>query len=87
MAELPKQDKVFSRDDVAAHNKDGDLWIIVEDKVYDMSSFQNLHPGGKKGSWYRSLLCSVRFVILLMCGSAPRRRGNGRIEKVSKVSW
>ena len=52
MAEQTKEDKdkIFSKDDVAAHNKDGDLWIIVEDKVYDMSSFQKLHPGGEKGS-------------------------------------
>lgn len=28
------------------HNKEGDLWIIVDTAVYDVSDFADLHPGG-----------------------------------------
>lgn len=28
------------------HNKDGDLWVIIDAKVYDLSRFKDLHPGG-----------------------------------------
>ena len=28
------------------HNKDGDCWIAVNNKVYDLSKFAMLHPGG-----------------------------------------
>lgn len=41
-----KETKTFSREDVAHHNKDGDLWIIIDSKVYDISRFKDLHPGG-----------------------------------------
>lgn len=37
----------FTRDEVAKHNKPGDLWIIVDTKVYDLSKFASLHPGGQ----------------------------------------
>ncbi|OAX31304.1 hypothetical protein K503DRAFT_653791, partial [Rhizopogon vinicolor AM-OR11-026] len=28
------------------HNKEGDLWVIIDSKVYDLSRFADLHPGG-----------------------------------------
>jgi len=37
----------FSAAEVAKHNK-GDLWIIVDEDVYDVTKFQDEHPGGKK---------------------------------------
>ncbi|KAI0475365.1 acyl-CoA dehydrogenase NM domain-like protein [Xylariaceae sp. FL0804] len=40
--------KTFSKDAVASHNKGDDLWIIVDDDVYDLTKFQEEHPGGKK---------------------------------------
>jgi len=33
-------------DEVAKHNKEGDLWVVVDSIVYDLSKFGNLHPGG-----------------------------------------
>ncbi|KAA1465947.1 acyl-CoA dehydrogenase [Dentipellis sp. KUC8613] len=41
-----KQLKEFTREEVALHNKEGDLWIIVDSKVYDLSRFAKMHPGG-----------------------------------------
>ncbi|KAH9950153.1 acyl-CoA dehydrogenase [Amylocystis lapponica] len=38
--------RTFSADEVAQHNKKGDVWIIIDSNVYDISRFANLHPGG-----------------------------------------
>ncbi|TCD69164.1 hypothetical protein EIP91_008460 [Steccherinum ochraceum] len=38
--------KTFAVEEVAQHNKPGDLWIIVDANVYDVSKFAQLHPGG-----------------------------------------
>ncbi|CAG7850307.1 SubName: Full=Uncharacterized protein {ECO:0000313/EMBL:KIM24952.1} [Serendipita indica DSM 11827] len=40
-----ERNQVFTREEVA-HNKKGDLWIIIDSNVYDLSRFANLHPGG-----------------------------------------
>ncbi|OQO12592.1 hypothetical protein B0A48_02054 [Cryoendolithus antarcticus] len=40
--------KTFSASEVAAHKKPDDLWIIVDEDVYDLTKFQDEHPGGKK---------------------------------------
>ncbi|KAH9049217.1 acyl-CoA dehydrogenase [Lactarius deliciosus] len=41
-----KQLKEFTVEEVARHNKEGDLWIVIDSRVYDVSRFANLHPGG-----------------------------------------
>ncbi|OAQ66169.1 acyl-CoA dehydrogenase [Pochonia chlamydosporia 170] len=40
--------KVFTTSDVASHNKGDDMFIIVDGDVYDITKFQDDHPGGKK---------------------------------------
>ncbi|KIW98921.1 uncharacterized protein Z519_00584 [Cladophialophora bantiana CBS 173.52] len=40
--------KRFSAADVASHNKANNLYIIVDEDVYDLTKFQDEHPGGKK---------------------------------------
>ena len=40
--------KTFTAGDVAAHNKPDSLYIIVDGDVYDLTKFQDDHPGGKK---------------------------------------
>jgi cytochrome b involved in lipid metabolism len=37
--------KTFSAGDVASHNKPTDLYIIVDEDVYDLTTFQDEHPG------------------------------------------
>ncbi|KAF8149866.1 peroxisomal acyl-CoA-dehydrogenase [Crassisporium funariophilum] len=41
-----KELRSFTRAEVAKHNKDGDIWIIIDAKVFDVSKFKDLHPGG-----------------------------------------
>ncbi|PGG97235.1 hypothetical protein GX51_07434 [Blastomyces parvus] len=40
--------KSFSKMEVSSHNKDGDIWVIIDEEIYDISTFQDEHPGGKK---------------------------------------
>ncbi|KAJ7284912.1 acyl-CoA dehydrogenase/oxidase [Mycena rebaudengoi] len=38
--------KQFSTEEVSKHAKEGDLWIIIDAKVFDLSKFAAMHPGG-----------------------------------------
>jgi len=38
--------KVYTKEEVSGHNKEGDLWLILHDKVYDITKFSLEHPGG-----------------------------------------
>ncbi|CAG8950830.1 hypothetical protein HYFRA_00003047 [Hymenoscyphus fraxineus] len=40
--------KSFSQADVASHNKADDLYVIIDEDVYDLTKFADEHPGGKK---------------------------------------
>ncbi|KAJ7274448.1 acyl-CoA dehydrogenase/oxidase [Mycena haematopus] len=39
--------KVFSRAIVAQHASPGDLWVIIDSRIFDLSSFASIHPGGQ----------------------------------------
>lgn len=41
-------DKFYTREEVLTHNREDDCWIIIADKVFDVTKFLPLHPAGKK---------------------------------------
>lgn len=38
--------ETFTLEEIATHNKQEDCWIIVNGKVYDVTSYIDEHPGG-----------------------------------------
>lgn len=40
--------ETYTMDDVAKHNSEQDCWLVIENKVYDVTSFIPVHPGGKE---------------------------------------
>ncbi|KAL4948271.1 cytochrome b5-like heme/steroid binding domain-containing protein [Aspergillus filifer] len=40
--------KVYDKDELVLHNKDGDLWLAIDGTVYDLTKFSEEHPGGQK---------------------------------------
>jgi cytochrome b involved in lipid metabolism len=43
-----KMSSAFTLAEVSSHNTTADLWIIINDEIYDMTEFQKTHPGGDK---------------------------------------
>ena len=37
---------VYTRAEVAAHNRRKDLWMVIDNDVYDLTNFLERHPGG-----------------------------------------
>lgn len=40
--------KNITAKEVAQHNSSNDCWTIIEDKVYDLTSYVSRHPGGQE---------------------------------------
>ncbi|XP_015972566.1 cytochrome B5-like protein [Arachis duranensis] len=41
-----KASKSYTKSEVSTHNKRTDCWIIIKNKVYDVTSYVEEHPGG-----------------------------------------
>lgn len=40
--------KYFTLEEIRTHNLSKDTWLIIHDKVYDITSFLEEHPGGEE---------------------------------------
>lgn len=44
---MDENTKYITKQDLKTHNKPGDLWISIHDKVYDVTDWSQHHPGGQ----------------------------------------
>ena len=59
--------KTLSKKDVGSHKTKDDLWIIVDEDVYDLTKFQDEHPGGQKSRFNHTWLIEkdlISFAVL-----------------------
>lgn len=38
----------YTIEDVGKHNKEDDCWTILNGRIYDVSQYAKVHPGGRK---------------------------------------
>ncbi|KFK28993.1 hypothetical protein AALP_AA7G074900 [Arabis alpina] len=43
---MPTLTKLYSMEEAATHNKQDDCWLVIDGKVYDVTSYMDDHPGG-----------------------------------------
>lgn len=72
----------FSAADVASHKTANDLWLIVDQDVYDVTKFQDEHPGGKKSDLFH---CDFFRVPSLTISSPPTRCWQRRLKAILEV--
>ncbi|KAL6226565.1 hypothetical protein ACLB2K_000527 [Fragaria x ananassa] len=45
-AKAEKTAKIYTKAEVSLHNKRTDCWVIIKNKVYDLTPYVEVHPGG-----------------------------------------
>ncbi|GAB4840134.1 Cytochrome b5 isoform A [Ancistrocladus abbreviatus] len=43
---MPTLTKLYAMQEVSQHNTKDDCWVVIDGKVYDVSSYLDEHPGG-----------------------------------------
>ncbi|KAK4423676.1 cytochrome isoform A [Sesamum alatum] len=43
---MPTLTKIYTMEEASEHNTKDDCWVVIEGKVYDVSSYLDEHPGG-----------------------------------------
>ncbi|KAK4357981.1 hypothetical protein RND71_023591 [Anisodus tanguticus] len=43
---MPTLTKLFTMEETSQHNTKDDCWVVIDGKVYDVSSYLDEHPGG-----------------------------------------
>eukprot|EP00466_Bigelowiella_natans_P017992 jgi/Bigna1/74765/fgenesh1_pg.30_\ len=44
---MSEEIKTFTREEVGKHSNEGDMWVIIDGQVFDISDFVDAHPGGR----------------------------------------
>lgn len=65
-------DLVLTASEVSKHNSGSNCWMIINNKVYDLTSFLNSHPGGVS-------------IMILYCGKDGTRAYNTKDKIISKT--
>ncbi len=76
--------KTFSQGDVAAHNKPTDLFVVIDEDVYDLTKFQDEHPG--RISQFAWNLRILELTTIRRQEDPQSSSRQGRLEAVLEVS-
>jgi hypothetical protein len=66
--------RVISVQEISKHNIPEDIWIVVDDTVYDMTKFAPEHPGGAGSKFSSYVTCSPPLLPSLISASHPPLR-------------
>jgi len=75
--------KIVSRDEVDNHSRPGDMWIVIDNLVYDLTKFQTRHPGGKTVLQHNAGKDATEAWIL--AGHSPKAREQMKEFVIAKV--